>query len=375
MTHPTHASQPDPLVVTVRAAARLHLGFLDPSATLGRRFGSLGLVIDGHACDIELGLAATETAVADDAACAAELGRANAHLARLRQRSQCHQALHLRLRRVMPAHAGFGSGTQLALALGRAFSEVHGLGLGTATVAAWLGRGRRSGIGIAGFEQGGLLLDGGPGTATGTTAHQGTSPPMLAQMHPPSAWRVIVAEDPRTQGLSGDDERHAIATLPALPAAQAADICHQVLMRVLPGAMCNDFNAFAQGINHMQDVLGGHFARAQNGSAYTSAAVARLMMWLRGPTATPRAAVGQSSWGPTGFAIVESANSAHDLLAQAQLAGVLDPALQLSTVTVRRQGAEVLRSRRVLGGEAAAKEPGRPSSSPSLPNPRPHHAL
>jgi beta-ribofuranosylaminobenzene 5'-phosphate synthase len=181
MTHPTHASQPDPLVVTVRAAARLHLGFLDPSATLGRRFGSLGLVIDGHACDIELGLAATETAVADDAACAAELGRANAHLARLRQRSQCHQALHLRLRRVMPAHAGFGSGTQLALALGRAFSEVHGLGLGTATVAAWLGRGRRSGIGIAGFEQGGLLLDGGPGTATGTTAHQGTSPPMLAR--------------------------------------------------------------------------------------------------------------------------------------------------------------------------------------------------
>lgn len=32
---------------TVRAPGRLHLGFLDPSATLGRAFGNLGLVIDG----------------------------------------------------------------------------------------------------------------------------------------------------------------------------------------------------------------------------------------------------------------------------------------------------------------------------------------
>ena len=33
--------------VRVAAPARLHLGFLDPAATLGRRFGSVGLVLDG----------------------------------------------------------------------------------------------------------------------------------------------------------------------------------------------------------------------------------------------------------------------------------------------------------------------------------------
>ena len=32
---------------SVRAPGRLHLGFLDPSGTLGRRFGSLGLTIEG----------------------------------------------------------------------------------------------------------------------------------------------------------------------------------------------------------------------------------------------------------------------------------------------------------------------------------------
>lgn len=331
-TNPTHSA------VLVRAPARLHLGFMDPSGTLGRRFGSLGLVIDGHACEVELGHAAADTWLADNTDCAAELSRATAHLARLRQHSQLHTALQLRLRRVMPAHAGFGSGTQLALAVGRAFAQLHGLAVPTATLAQCLGRGLRSGIGIAGFDAGGLLLDGGPAARPGEHA---APAPVLARLDTPTAWRVIVAEDRRALGLSGETERRAISQLPALPREQAADICHQVLMRVLPGAMGGDFMAFALGINQLQTVLGQHFAPAQNGSAYTSPAVGRLMTWLRGEAASPRAAVGQSSWGPTGFAIVESAAAAQELLGQAQAAGVLDTALRLSTVVVRRCGAEV----------------------------------
>ena len=40
--------------VRVAAPARLHLGFLDPSATLGRRFGSLGLVVEGLETVVEI---------------------------------------------------------------------------------------------------------------------------------------------------------------------------------------------------------------------------------------------------------------------------------------------------------------------------------
>ena len=38
--------QADSTAVSVNAPGRLHLGFLDPSGTLGRRFGSLGLMIE-----------------------------------------------------------------------------------------------------------------------------------------------------------------------------------------------------------------------------------------------------------------------------------------------------------------------------------------
>jgi predicted sugar kinase len=37
----------NPATVTVSAAARLHLGFLDLNGGLGRTFGSIGLAIDG----------------------------------------------------------------------------------------------------------------------------------------------------------------------------------------------------------------------------------------------------------------------------------------------------------------------------------------
>lgn len=323
--------------VGVRAPGRLHLGFLDPSGTLGRRFGSIGLVIDGFETEIELTASPRDQLHADTPAARAELDRAAEHIARLRERTGRREPLSLRLGRVLPAHAGFGSGTQLALAVGRAFVRWHGLEVDTPTLAQWLGRGLRSGIGIAGFDAGGLLLDGGPG-------RDGRPAALLSRVELPEAWRVIVVLDPRSRGLSGAQEREAIATLPPLPQAAAADICHQLLMRVLPGAALDDFAAFAPGLNRVQQLLGDHFAPAQAGSAWTSAAVGRLMQWwgeTAGDAGGEGAAIGQSSWGPTGFAVVPSAAAAQRLIDAARATGVIDPALELHVVSARRRGAQV----------------------------------
>ena len=241
---------------------------------------------------------------------------------------------------MLPAHAGFGSGTQLALAIGRAFAQWHGLDITTSALAQWLGRGARSGIGIAGFDHGGLLVDGGPGGSEG----QVTPAPLLARQPLPEAWRILVVQDNAQRGLSGADEREAIATLAPLPQALAADICHQVLMRVLPGAACAEFAPFAAGITHIQQVLGAHFAPAQGGSAYTSAAVGRLVEWIG--AAGHGAAVGQSSWGPTGFAILPSQAQAEAVVEAARAANVVAAGLTLNIVAGRNGGATVIDSRR-----------------------------
>jgi len=319
--------------VSVSAAGRIHLGFLDPSGTLGRRFGSLGLMVDHFQTEVVIASAARDEWHADSAAAAAQLDRAIAHVQRLREQCGRGAPLALRLRSVLPAHAGLGSGTQLALAVGRAFARWQGLDVPTPTLAAWLGRGRRSGIGIAGFDQGGLLVDGGP-SADGAPA------PLLARMLLPETWRIVVVLDPRLQGLSGVQEAGAIAALPPFPRTEAAELCHQVLMRVLPGAADGTFAPFAAGINRMQELLGTHFAPAQGGSPLTSASVGRLLQWVRAQ-AGDQAAIGQSSWGPTGFAIVPSAAAAQRLLDDARAAGVIDPALALRVVAARNRGAIV----------------------------------
>jgi len=316
---------------SVRACGRLHLGFLDPGASLGRRFGSLGLAIDGPATALDLGHAARDSVSAPGPGAQAELERAAAWLERLRSASGIHTPLRLRLHEVLPAHAGLGSGTQLALALGRAFAKLHTLPWSSAEIARLLGRGARSGVGIAAFERGGLLLDGGPRGA-------GHMPPVTACFDFPAGWRIVLLLDTSRVGLHGEAEKQAIHGLPPFPQAAAADLCHRVLMQILPGAAEQDFGLFAQGINHLQQAIGNYFAPAQGG-VYSSPDVGRALDWIAQQTGGDGAAVGQSSWGPTGFAILPSQAGAEQAVAGARAAGLLPPCLQARIVRGVNHGA------------------------------------
>jgi beta-ribofuranosylaminobenzene 5'-phosphate synthase len=337
LTHPAAAEMYEAQrpTVSVRAPGRLHLGFLDPSGMLGRRFGSLGLVIDGFETEVELSTSASLQFSAEGPAERAEIERAAKLIDLLQTRSGRREPLHVKLVQVLPAHAGLGSGTQLALALGRAFANWHRLDVTTATLAQWLDRGLRSGIGIGGFDQGGLLVDGGPGA-------DGTPAPILSRIALPESWRALVVLDTTQRGLSGAREREAMATLPALVRMKAAEICHRVLMQVLPGAASAEFEPFAAGITHIQRLLGQHFAPAQNGSAYTSPAVGRLIEWIAARCTDRGAATGQSSWGPTGFAILPSQAQADAVVEVARSAGMIAPSLTLRIVSGRNTGASMV---------------------------------
>ena len=347
MSRPDRASPAaDTRTVSVRAPARLHLGFLDPAGSLGRPWGSLGLVIDGVDTEVTIRCAARDAFEARDASMAARLERVRGHVEALRRHTGRREPIHLRLLRLSPAHAGFGSGTQLALAVGRAFMRCHRLEAGSADIARWLGRGLRSGVGIAGFDQGGLLVDAGPGA-------DGLPAPLIARVALPEDWRIVLALDARRQGLAGDDERRALSLLPPLPRAAAADLCHQVLMRVLPGAATAAFAPFAEGITELQRRLGEHFAPAQGGRSYTSDAVGRLMAWIGAACGSSGAAIGQSSWGPTGFAVLPSQAEADAVVAAARTAGALDASLDVRIVRALNHGALVLEEARPAGPHCA----------------------
>lgn len=332
---PSPSSSPDRLPVgdwRARAPARLHLGFIDPAATIGRRWGSIGLVLDAPASVLQLRAAAADEIVSPGTD---ERQRIAAHLQALRAATGLRAPLRIELAQALPAHAGLGSGTQLALAVGRAFCRAFGRAFdvepSTAELAALLGRGARSGIGSAGFDHGGFLVDGGP-AADGSTA------PVLFRAGLPADWRVLLVQDPRARGLHGDDEQRALAALPPFPREHAARIAHQLLMRVLPAIAERDFAPFAAGLSEIQRLIGAHFAPAQGGDAWTSAPVGRLLRWIEEKHA---AGVGQSSWGPTGFALLPSPHDAQRALDAARAAGMIDARLQISITGARNRGADI----------------------------------
>jgi beta-ribofuranosylaminobenzene 5'-phosphate synthase len=296
--------------VTVDAPARLHLGFLDPSGSLGRAFGSIGLTIDAAGTRITA-QHADETRILG-AHTDAQRERITRYLDLLHDAYGGPPVL-IDVRRTPRAHAGLGSGTQLALAVGTAFVRLlgrPGSTTSTADLARLLGRGARSGIGMLGFDHGGLIVDSGPG------AHQNPHVPSILTRQPfPDAWRILLVDDTRQEGLHGDEERRALATLDPFPKELAAHLCHLVLMLVLPGIAEHDFETFARGIGELQQTIGEYFAPAQGG-VFSSPAVAAALDAAAAAT-QHGAGIGQTSWGPTGFAFVQSVQDAERALAAA----------------------------------------------------------
>jgi beta-RFAP synthase len=202
----------------------------------------------------------------------------------------------------IPAHSGLGSGTQLALAVAAAVRRFHRLPLDVRADAVLLERGARSGIGIGLFTTGGVLVDG------GRTA-DGPPPPVVAQHPFPPAWRILLLFDPDARGVHGRQEIEAFSALPPFPADDAAHLCRLVLMQALPALAERDIAIFGSAIAEIQQRLGDHFSLIQGGR-YTSARVAEAAAFLERNGAH---GCGQSSWGPTGFAFVESAAEARRL--------------------------------------------------------------
>lgn len=295
-------------MISVKAPARLHLGFLDLNGEMGRRFGSIGLAINSHFTHIQAQF--SEQAYFNGVPAHLQ-EKVQSIVSRFEQvfvdQIKDKRALSLTLVEHIPEHAGLGSGTQLALVVGTVLSRLYQLSLDTPTIAAALDRGARSGIGIAAFDQGGFIIDGGLGSDSIT-------PPMLARYDYPNSWRIVLILEHRQQGLHGSSETQAFTDLPEFPRQHAEKICHLSLMQLLPALIERNLTVFGHSITEIQALIGDHFSPAQGGR-YTSPVVAQL---LEQAVALGHTGIAQSSWGPTGCVFVKD-----DATAQ-QLANVLE---------------------------------------------------
>lgn len=312
--------------VSVRVRARLHFGFMDLNGGLGRRFGSLGVALEAPSTEVVL----TRSPRLEVGG--AEAARAKRYLCAMIEHYGLDDRLKLSVVGSIPPHVGLGSGTQLALSVGIAAARFFDLDLDAWDVARLLDRGARSSVGIGSFLAGGVVLDGGRGA-------RDDAPPILGRFEFPEGWRILLVFDRTQAGLHGEAEREAFRRLPQFPPERAGHLCRLVLMSALPGLAERDIARFGGAISEMQRVMGDYFAPAQ-GARFLSPRVSDALAWLERSGA---AGVGQSSWGPTGFALVGSAEEAERLRAGLAERWPAGSGLELMITRGRNRGGEIER--------------------------------
>lgn len=274
----------------VEAPARLHFGVLDLRGRLGRSFGGLGAAIPCPSLLLEVAPADRVVGQGPDADRAADFARR--FLAYHRLAGGARLVVH----RAIPSHAGLGSGTQLGLAVARALAELHGLSTEPVELARAVARGKRSAIGTWTFALGGFIVEGGRREGSEEMA------PLLARFAIPERWRYVVALPHGSRGLSGEAEARAFDRLPSPPEGEPERVSHLVLMQLLPALVEGDLPSFGQALSAVQRITGGWFAQQQGGT-FAPGPTERLVSDL---AAWGAAGVGQSSWGPAVYGLVEN---------------------------------------------------------------------
>ncbi|ACV12522.1 beta-ribofuranosylaminobenzene 5'-phosphate synthase family [Halorhabdus utahensis DSM 12940] len=285
----------------VSIGARLHAGFQNLSLARDRLYGGIGWAIDEPrlVVDVERAeeLVCPDEAVEPYARRAIEVLDVPGAAITVEQRFE--------------RHAGLGSGTRLALATLMATADVYDVALDVRDRAPDLGRGGRSGVGIATVLDGGFVVDGGhlverfthspPETGAWTT------PPVVARHAIPDSWRfVLVTPDVETGKHGSDEDASMRSIVEGADPGIADEIAPLLTQRLLPAIAGGDRRTFGDAITRLGRLNGAWYADEQGGVYRPPAG--RLIESLSSVSGVD--GVGQSSWGPTVYAItgVETAD-------------------------------------------------------------------
>ncbi|MFC5972476.1 beta-ribofuranosylaminobenzene 5'-phosphate synthase family protein [Halomarina salina] len=317
-------------MVRVETGARLHVGFTNLSLAYERLYGGVGLALDEPRVVVE---ATRADGVAADPALR-ETTHAVCELLDL-------PGANVRLVDGLPHHVGLGSGTQHALATLEAIARAYDRAPRVRASAPALGRGGRSGVGVATFETGGLVVDAGHPTERFTTTPpargEWSVPPVVARHPVPDDWRFLLVT-PDGEGRSGSDEDDSMrAVVERADPSIADDLSAVLVRRLLPAVVTGERERFGRAVGEFGRLNGAWYADEQGG-VYRPPVGELVAALGEEPSVT---GVGQSSWGPTVYGVTDRANAdaAHEAGERALDEAGVDG--EVRVVRARNEGATV----------------------------------
>jgi len=312
--------------VSIKTPSRLHFAMLDLRGDLGRKFGSIGVAIDNPS--IQLTAKPADSLNVEGS----RPERVVKFAEKIMRENQISEGINIKIDSDIPEHSGFGSGTQLALAVGMAISEVFNLDYSEELIAVKLGRSKRSGIGTYAFKHGGFIIDGGHGIN-----EQNKLPPLLFHSQIPENWRFIIGLPEVNSAKSGDKELNAFKKVEPPPTTLVANATHIVLMQMMPAIIEKDIETFGSAMTKIDSIFGDYWENIQGGR-YSHPLIEEGVDFLVEAGAY---GVGQSSWGPAFYGLVDKEKALKVEVALQKILNRVDRKGYAFSASPNNQGAQI----------------------------------
>lgn len=319
--------------LTVISSARLHLGFYN-LVNNGKAYGSIGVSISKPIVKVKISSSKTKKIICSDNQL---ISIVNKVLNTLKITN-----VNIEILNNIPRHVGLGSTTQLMLSVAYGITRLYNLNFSIRDLAVKLGRGHTSGIGIATFEHGGFIVDGGRKITNGKVSvpsNINELPPIIFRRSLPRNWYFILAIPEGVRGLDESEERKYLD----VPAEVDPDLSYELykttILSLIPSVIEKNPVYFGKAITKIQFLIGKYFSRYQGGVFCSDETEFFVNKFLDNGAY----GAGQSSWGPTAYGIIVGIKAAKKLFLkivnEAYRKGIK---AQYEIVNIRNSGVKII---------------------------------
>lgn len=250
----------------IQTPSRLHIVLIDLNGSYDRIDGGIGLtladphfILEAVPADKEITIAFTQTAGGSPAERESCISKITAAAEKAAARYAPGTGYHFTVHQLYPAHSGLGSGTQISLAAAKLIAELAGYHPASTELAALVGRGGTSGIGVHAFDLGGFIADGGHSKKEKSSflpsSVSTARPACLLGRYPfPEDWGVLLAVPAFGNRYTGAAEKNIFQTHCPVPKTDVEQVSHLVFMNLIPSLIEHDIEAFGHALDQIQTV-------------------------------------------------------------------------------------------------------------------------
>ena len=323
------------LEIRVKTPCRLHFGLIDLNGQLGRINGGLGVALEQPGWEIKGWITEKNNSKLSPSLISV-INRFDEYF------KTTTNNIDFKVLKKIPQHVGLGSNTQFSLAVGIILAKIHNIETSAVEIAIAVKRGGTSGIGVAAFAKGGIILDGGHtfGSGKQTDSFKPSSvsaappPPVIFRQNPPSNWQFVLLTPKTEQGAYGKEEIDLFNDNCPIPAVEVEKLSRLILVKILPAIVEKDIQAFGEGLTEMQTNF------TQFGmSRYKKGIVHNLLNFIRKNQDIYGS--GLSSFGPTVFALTDADEKAKIIIKEVKEAFPKNEFDLIITTKVNRDGAKI----------------------------------